>query len=69
MSEQSSLEDLLVDEEQLNEELLANTVGKYVKIGKDSGELIPNSEYNDLASAEKVVVALLAQRSCGVDCW
>jgi len=63
MSEQSSLEDLLVDEEQLNEELLANTVGKYVKIGKDSGDLIPNSEYNDLTSAKKVVVALLAQKA------
>jgi hypothetical protein len=63
MSEQSSLEDLLVDEEQLNEELLANTVGKYVKIGKDSGDLIPNSEYSDLTSAKKVVVALLAQKA------
>jgi hypothetical protein len=63
MSEQSSLENLLVDEEKLNEELLANTVGKYVKIGKDSGDLIPNSEYSDLTSAKKVVVALLAQKA------
>lgn len=42
MSNQSSLEDLLVDEEQLNEELLAGTVGKYVQIGRDTGDLIPN---------------------------
>ena len=63
MSEQSSLEDLLVDEEQLNEELLANTVGKYVNIGKDSGDLIPTEAYNDLNSKEKVVVALLAQKA------
>lgn len=63
MSEQSSLEDLLVDEEQLNEDLLANTVGKYVNIGKDSGDLIPKETYNDLNSREKVVVALLAQKA------
>lgn len=63
MSEQSSLEDLLVDEEQLNEELLANTVGKYVDIGKDSGDLIPNESYNKLNSREKCTVALLAQKA------
>ncbi len=63
MSDQSSLEDLLVDEEQLNEELLANTVGEYVNIGKDSGDLIPDEAYNDLTAREKVVVALLAQKA------
>lgn len=63
MSEQSSLEDLLVDEEQLNEELLANTVGEYVNIGKDSGDLVPKETYNSLNSKEKVVVALLAQKA------
>lgn len=63
MSEQSSLEDLLVDEEQLNEELLANTVGEYVNIGKDSGNLVPKEVYNDLNSKEKTVVALLAQKA------
>jgi len=63
MSEQTSLEDLLVDEEELNEELLANTVGKYANIGKDSGDLIPNEAYNNLNSKKKVVVALLAQKA------
>lgn len=63
MSDQTTLEDLLVDEEELNEELLAGTVGKYVQIGKDSGDLIPNEQYNDLNSRRKVVVALLAQKA------
>lgn len=63
MTEQSSLEDLLVDEEQLNEELLAETVGKYVNIGKDSGDLIPHKKYNDLNSRKKAIVALLAQKA------
>jgi predicted transcriptional regulator len=63
MTEQRSLEDLLVDEEQLNKELLANTVGEFVNIGKDSGDLIPNEAYNNLNSMKKVVVALLAQKA------
>ncbi|WP_276259903.1 hypothetical protein [Haloglomus litoreum] len=63
MSEQSTLEDLLVDEEALNEELLAETVGRYAQIGKDSGDLIPNERYNDLNSKRKIVVALMAQKA------
>lgn len=63
MPDQSTLEDLLVDEEELNEELLAETVGRYVGIGKDSGDLIPNQEYTELTSAKKIVVALLAQKA------
>lgn len=63
MTDQSSLEDLLVDEEELNEELLVETVGEYVRIGRDSGELVPNPNYNDLTTAEKVVVSLLAQKA------
>lgn len=63
MSEDSSLEDLLVDEKQLNEELLANTVGEYVSIGRGGGDLIPNELYQDLTSRKKVVVALLAQKA------
>lgn len=63
MSDQKTLDDLLVDEEKLNEELLAGTVGKYAEIGKDTGDLIPNERYNDLPSRKKVVVALLAQKA------
>jgi len=63
MSDQSTLEDLLVDEEELNEELLAETVGRYAGIGKDSGDLIPNEAYTELNSIEKIVVALLAQKA------
>jgi len=53
MSDQTSLEDLLVDEEALNEELLASTVAKYAKIGKDSGDLVPNDAYTELTSNVK----------------
>lgn len=63
MSEQTELDDLLVDEEQLNEELLVKTVGTYAQIGKESGELVPNERYDDLSSKEKIVVVLLAQKA------
>lgn len=63
MSDQTSLEDLLVDEDELNEELLAGTVGKYVSIGKESGDLVPNQEYTELDSKKKIIVALLAQKA------
>jgi DNA-directed RNA polymerase specialized sigma24 family protein len=63
MSDQSKLEDLLVDEDELNEELLTGTVSRYAQIGRNSGDLIPDEQYNDLNSREKIVVALLAQKA------
>lgn len=63
MSEKTQLEDLLIDEQQLNEELLADTVGEYANIGENSGDLIPNESYNNLGSKEKVIVTLLAQKA------
>lgn len=63
MPEQTNLEDLLVDEEELNEELLVETVGKYAQIGKDSGNLIPKERYNNLDAKKKIVIALLAQKA------
>lgn len=62
MTEQSKLEDLLVDEEKLNEKLLVETIGSYAQIGKESGELVPNERYDDLSSKQKIVVTLLAQK-------
>lgn len=63
MSDQKKLEDLFVDEEDLNEELLVETVGQYAQIGKETGDLIPKSPYNDLDSKGRIIVALLAQKA------
>jgi hypothetical protein len=63
MSGKSDLEDLLVDEQELNEKLLAETVGDYVQIGKESGDLVPNERYRELSSKEKIIVTLLAQKA------
>lgn len=60
---QKKFEDLLVDEEELNEELLVQTVGNYVKIGNESGELVPEDDYHKLTAKEKIAVVLLAQKA------
>lgn len=63
MADKKELDDLLVDEEELNEELLVDTVGTYLKIGNTSGELIPEDPFRELDSNRKVAVTLLAQKA------
>lgn len=60
---QKKLEDLLVDEEKINKELLYDLLSDYIQIGKQSGDLIPHSEFDELDSKQKVTVVLLAQRA------
>lgn len=60
---QRELENLLVDEEKINEELLHDLLSDYIQIGKQSGDLIPQSEFDELDSKQKVTVVLLAQRA------
>lgn len=62
-SEQSSLQDLLVDEEQMNEELLTELLSDYVGIGSESGSLIPQPAFEELNAKQKIVVVLLAQKA------
>lgn len=62
-SSQSTLEDLLVDEEQMNEELLTNLLADYVGIGSDSGSLVPTPAFEELTAKQQIVVVLLAQRA------
>ena len=65
-SEQPTLRDLVVDEEQLNEELLADVLSEYVRIGEDSGALYQRSPFGDLNSYRKTAVVLLAQHAKAV---
>ncbi|MCO8254527.1 hypothetical protein NKF26_12010 [Haladaptatus sp. AB618] len=60
---QAKFEDLLVDEEEINEDLLVNTVSTYTKIGSESGELVPQKAYQALTAKEKIAVVLLAQKA------
>lgn len=62
-SKQSSLEDLLVDEEQMNEELLTELLSDYVGIGSESGSLVPQPAFEELTAKKKIAVVLLAQKA------
>lgn len=64
MSEnQQSLEDLLIDEEDLNEELLSEVLIEYIRIGNNSGSIITKPGFHELNSQQKVAVVLLAQKA------
>lgn len=59
---QLTFDDLLVDEADLNEELLAETLYEYIRIEKQSGNIVPKSSFKRLTAKQKTVVILLAQR-------
>ncbi|ELZ96088.1 hypothetical protein C440_05345 [Haloferax mucosum ATCC BAA-1512] len=64
MSKQNhTLDDLLVDEDELNEELLYGLLADYIRIGNDSGGIILQPGFNNLNSREKSAIILLAQHA------
>lgn len=46
----------------MSEELLATTLAPYVRIGKQSGDLVLESSFDDLTTKQKIIVVLLAQQ-------
>lgn len=62
-SDQASFEDLLVDEQELNEEMVAKTLSEFIRIGQDSGGLYPQAAFENLNSYRKTAVVLLAQHA------
>ena len=60
---QTTFEDLLIDEEEVSETLLSETLIEYIRIGDESGSIVPQDAYEDLTNREKVVVILLAQHA------
>lgn len=64
MSEnQRTLENLLVDEQEMNEEILHDLLTNYIRIGKQSGDLIPQKPFRELTAKQKTVIVLLSQRA------
>lgn len=61
--EKTTLDDLLVDEEELSEELISSLLEKYIRIGKQSGELLPEPSFQELSTKQKTAVTLLTQRA------
>lgn len=65
-SKQASLENLVVDEQALNETLLADVLSKYVRIGEDSGSIYPKDSFENLRSDRKTAIVLLTQHAKSV---
>jgi hypothetical protein len=57
------LENLLVAQEDVNRELLAEVLSPYVKISKETGEVIQLPAFGQLTNAEKILVFLLARKA------
>jgi predicted transcriptional regulator len=60
---QQSLEDLLVDEDELTEELLTRTLSPYAGIGNESGAFVPTERFNSLESKSQTTVVLLIRKA------
>lgn len=60
---QRTLEDLVVDEEELNEELLTEVLFEYIRIGQESGSIITQPPFHELSSTQKTAVILLTQKA------
>jgi DNA-binding MarR family transcriptional regulator len=60
---QQTLENLLVDEEEISEEILHNLLREYIQIGKQSGDLIPREPFQEIPAKQKVVIVLLSQQA------
>jgi DNA-directed RNA polymerase specialized sigma24 family protein len=63
MSAQQSLDDLIVDEEQLNESLLTEIVAPHAGIASESGDFVPTGEFTDLKSDAQTAVVLLHRKA------
>lgn len=64
MSEnQRTLENLLVDEQQMNKEILHDLLENYIRIGKQSGDLIPQEEFRGLTAKKQTLIVLLSQKA------
>jgi hypothetical protein len=59
----SDLEDLLVDEDDLNEEILVETLKPYLGIGDQTGSLIFEEKFDELNSEQKTLVSMLALKA------
>ncbi|RQH02025.1 helix-turn-helix domain-containing protein [Natrarchaeobius oligotrophus] len=60
---QQTLENLLVDEQEISEEILHDLLNNYIRIGKQSGDLIPQDGFHELTAKQKAVIVLLSQRA------
>lgn len=63
MAEEKSLDDLLVDEQEINEGVLVGLLDDYIRIGREEGNLYPKPKFESLNSKQKTALVLLAQHA------
>lgn len=63
MTDTETLNDLLVDEDEINEKLLTETLGEYLRIGQDSGEIFFQEPFHQIDAGRRVAITLLAQKA------
>lgn len=66
MPESKSIDDLIVNEDELNEALVAEILEPYVQIGGRSGAFVPSPEFDDLQAVEKTAVVLVYEKAKSV---
>lgn len=52
----------LLDDEDFDRELLVNTIEPYVKIGRNSKDVIFRDRFEELTNKEKIIIYLLAKK-------
>jgi hypothetical protein len=57
------LERLLVTQDEVNREMLAEVLAPYVKIAKESGSIVQLPAFGQLTNAEKILIFLLARKA------
>lgn len=63
MAQQSTLDDLLVEEDDLNESLLTDVLSPYIGIGDESGAFLPNEKFESLNSTKQAAIVLLYKKA------
>jgi len=61
--DQLTFDNLLINEEEVSESLLTETLIEFIRIGDESGRIVPQESFEDLTNRQKVVVTLLAQHA------
>lgn len=59
----SKLDPLFVNEKEADTELIAEILGPYLRIGKDTGVIIPNNEFNRTTVKNKLLLYCLGRKA------
>ncbi|MFB6158688.1 MAG: hypothetical protein ABEJ95_03430 [Candidatus Nanohalobium sp.] len=61
-----SLDDIMVDEQEMNEKELSKALKGKINVGKDSGELFFQEGFHDHKSEDKLALVMLARKAADI---